>query len=134
DFIIDLATLTGACVVGVGEYTSAIMGNNYELQSDFYKAAKTSGEFFSILEFNEHLAELIKSDIADVSNVANARYGGALTAGLFLDKFIKDEYKDKWLHLDIAGPAFVSKAWGINPAGGSGAGVRACVAFLESLK
>ena len=133
DFIIDLATLTGACVVGVGEYTSAIMGNNYELQSDFYKAAKTSGEFFSILEFNEHLAEHIKSDIADVSNVANARYGGALTAGLFLDKFIKDEYKDKWLHLDIAGPAFVSKAWGLNPAGGSGAGVRACVAFLESL-
>ncbi len=131
--IIDLATLTGACVVGLGEYTSGVMGHNHELQSEFYKAAKESGEFFTILEFNEFLGDLIKSDVADIANAANTRYGGALTAGFFLDKFIKDEYKDSWLHLDIAGPAFVSKAWGVNPAGASGAGVRACVYYLWEL-
>lgn len=133
DLIIDIATLTGACVVGLGEYTSGILGNNYDLQSEFYKLSKASGEFFSILEFNEHLRELLKSDIADISNAANTRYGGSLTAGLFLDKFIKDEYKDRWLHLDIAGPAYVNKAWGVNPSGASGAGVRALVHYFLGL-
>lgn len=133
DLIIDIATLTGACVVGLGEYTSGILGNNYDLQSEFYKLSKASGEFFSILEFNEHLRELLKSDIADISNAANTRYGGSLTAGLFLDKFIKDEYKDRWLHLDIAGPAYVNKAWGVNPSGASGAGVRALIYYFLGL-
>ena len=134
DLIIDMATLTGACVVGLGEYTSGILGNNYALQSEFYNLSKASGEFYSILEFNEHLRELIKSDIADVSNAASSRYGGSITAGLFLDKFIKDEYKHRWLHLDIAGPAYVTKPWGVNPAGASGAGVRACIYYMLGLQ
>ncbi len=133
ELLIDMATLTGACVVGLGEYTSGVMGNNYELQSEFKNLASKSGEYLTILEFNEHLKELIKSDIADISNISSSRYGGAITAGIFLDKFIKDEYKDKWLHLDIAGPAYVSKAWGCNPAGASGAGVRACLYYLAKV-
>lgn len=133
ELLIDMATLTGACVVGLGEYTSGVMGNNYELQREFKDIASRSGEYLTVLEFNDHLKELIKSDIADISNISSSRYGGAITAGIFLDKFIKDEYKDKWLHLDIAGPAFVGKAWGCNPTGASGAGVRACLYYLAKL-
>lgn len=133
DLLIDMATLTGACVVGLGEYTSGIMGNNENLQDEFYKASKKSGEYTCVLHFNPHLKELIKSNIADISNTSSSRYGGALTAGLFLERFIRKEYKDKWLHLDIAGPAYVEKAWGYTNCGASGAGVRMCVAYLMSL-
>ncbi|OCX42517.1 leucyl aminopeptidase [Campylobacter ornithocola] len=130
DLLIDLATLTGACVVGLGEYTSAIMGNNEDLQDEFYKISKKSGDLTTILHFNPHLKELIKSNIADVSNTSSSRYGGAITAGLFLNSFIREEYKDKWLHLDIAGPAYLEKAWGYHSFGATGAGVRMCLSYL----
>ena len=130
DYLIDMATLTGACVVGLGDYTSGVIGNNYDLQMEFKKVAELSGENYTILEFNDHLRPLIDSKIADVRNSVPGAMGGALTAGLFLDKFIKDEYKDKWLHLDIAGPAYVGDAWGYNPAGGTGAGVRGCIYWM----
>ncbi|TQR57315.1 leucyl aminopeptidase [Campylobacter troglodytis] len=133
DLLIDMATLTGACVVGLGEYTSGIMGVNESLQNDFYEASKTSGEYGCILHFNPYLKELIKSNIADLSNTGSSRYGGALTAGLFLERFIRKEFKDKWLHLDIAGPAYVEKPWGYTSFGASGAGVRLCLAYLMSL-
>ncbi|MBO4235993.1 MAG: leucyl aminopeptidase [Firmicutes bacterium] len=132
DMLVDLATLTGACVVGLGDYTSGIIGNNYDLQMDFKKGSMLSGENYTILEFNDHMRPLIDSDVADVKNSVPGGMGGAITAGLFLDRFIKDEYKDKWLHLDIAGPAFGSKAWGYNPVGASGAGVRGCTYFMLS--
>lgn len=133
DLLIDIATLTGACIVGLGEFTTGIMGNNEELQNEFYLSSKKSGEYATVLHFNPHLRELIKSNIADVSNSASSRYGGALTAGIFLDRFIREEYKDKWLHLDIAGPAYVEKAWGYTSFGAGGAGVRICVNFLMHL-
>ena len=133
DLLIDMATLTGACVVGLGEYTSGIMGVNEDLQNAFYKASKKSGEYTCVLHFNPHLKELIKSSIADISNTSSSRYGGALTAGLFLERFIRKEFKDKWLHLDIAGPAYVEKAWGYTGVGASGAGVRMCIAYLMHL-
>ncbi|MBE9851786.1 leucyl aminopeptidase [Campylobacter concisus] len=133
DILIDMATLTGACVVGLGEYTTGIMGNNENLKNEFKSKIKDSGELATTLDFNPYLSELIKSQIADVSNCASSRYGGAITAGMFLAKFIKDEYKDKWLHLDIAGPAYREKAWGYNQAGASGAGVRMNLYFLLAL-
>ena len=130
DIIIDLATLTGACVVALGEYTSGILGYNEVLKKDFEKVALQSGELCATLPFNRHLEKLIESKNADVSNCSSTRYGGAITAGLFLGKFIREEYKDKWLHIDIAGPAFVEKEWDINPYGASGAGVRSVVDFV----
>ena len=133
DILIDMATLTGACIVGLGEYTTGIMGNSESLKSEFKNKIKDSGELTTTLDFNPYLSELIKSQIADVSNCASSRYGGAITAGMFLAKFIKDEYKDKWLHLDIAGPAYREKAWGYNQAGASGAGVRMNLYFLQAL-
>ncbi|PAF48369.1 leucyl aminopeptidase [Helicobacter sp. 12S02634-8] len=130
DYLIDFATLTGACVLGLGEYTSGIMGHNEALKSRFEALALQSGELMARLPFNRHLAKLIESKIADVCNVASSRYGGAITAGMFLSEFIRPQYKDKWLHIDIAGPAYVEKEWDINAFGASGAGVRAGVEFV----
>lgn len=133
DILIDFATLTGACVVALGEYSSGIMGHNATLKSQFANAAAQSGELMVELPFNRHIKKLIESKIADVCNVSSSRYGGAISAGMFLSEFIREEYKQKWLHIDIAGPAYVEKEWDINPSGASGAGVRAGIEFILSL-
>ncbi len=133
DYIFDFATLTGACVVGLGEYTTGIMGNSEELKQRALEACQNSGEYATKLDFNRYLKKCIKSEIADVCNISNTRYGGAITAGMFLDNFIYDENKNKWIHFDIAGPAFVEKAWGYNPYGASGTGVRMAVEFIKTL-
>ena len=133
DYIFDYATLTGACVVGVGQFTTGIMGNNESLKRNAVSSALKSGEYASSLDFNRYLKKSIKSEIADISNIASTRYGGAITAGLFLDNFVSKENKEKWIHFDIAGPAFVEKAWGYNPYGASGAGVRMTIEFLKNI-
>jgi leucyl aminopeptidase len=133
DYLFDFATLTGACVVGVGHYTSGIMGNANEPKEMVLKAAEASGELATKLDFNRYLKKTLKSDIADICNISNTRYGGAITAGQFLSEFIDEEHKDKWAHIDIAGPAFVEHIWGENPHGASGAGVRMMVKLLEKV-
>ncbi len=133
DYLLDFATLTGACVVALGEYTTGIMGHDRALKHSFSKAASNAGELTGTLQFNRYLKKLMKSDIADVCNISSSRYGGAITAALFLDHFIEEEYKQRWLHLDIAGPAYVEKPWGYNPAGASGAGVRMTVKWFEQI-
>ena len=133
DYIFDYATLTGACVVGVGEYTTGVMGNNEILKRNAVLSALKSGEYATTLDFNRFLKKAIKSEIADICNIANTRYGGAITAGMFLDNFIYEENKEKWIHFDIAGPAFVEKPWGYNPHGASGTGVRMTIRFLQDL-
>jgi leucyl aminopeptidase len=134
DYIIDYATLTGACVVGVGHYTTGIMGNNEKLMNTMVSSALQSGELATTLPFNKYLGKKLKSNVADICNISSTRYGGAITAGMFLDKFIKKENKDKWLHCDIAGPAFVEEQWGYNPYGATGAGVRFSIEFMKNLK
>lgn len=133
DYIIDIATLTGACVVALGEYTIGLMGHSEELKASLCQSAADSGEFIGALPFNRYLPKLLKSEVADVSNISSSRYGGAITAGLFLSEFVQEEYKDKWAHLDIAGPAYASAAWGENPSGASGAGVRLLISWLKDL-
>jgi len=133
DIIIDLATLTGACVVALGEYTIGMMGHNEELKNKIKKSSDNSGELIADLPFNRYLPKLLESSVADISNIASSKWGGAITAGLFLSEFIKKENKDKWIHLDIAGPAFASKAWGENPSGASGSGLRLVLNYLQSL-
>jgi len=134
DYLFDMATLTGACVVGVGEYTSGIMSNNQEVSDLLIDVAQdVSGELASKLDFNRYLKATLKSNIADICNISNTRYGGAITAGHFLAEFIDEDHKDKWAHIDIAGPAFVEHEWGENPVGASGAGVRLIVATLQKL-
>jgi len=133
DYIVDFATLTGACVVGVGHYTNGIMGNNNQLNYSMVASALRSGELATSLPFNRYLRKTIKSEIADICNIANTRYGGAITAGMFLDNFIEEENKEKWVHIDIAGPAYVEAAWGYNPYGASGAGVRLIIQFMNDI-
>jgi len=133
DYLFDFATLTGACVVGVGHYTSGVMGYNEDVKSFVRKEAEASGELVTPLDFNDYLKKTLKSEIADICNISNTRYGGAITAGQFLGEFIDEAHKEKWAHIDIAGPAFVEHAWGENPHGASGAGVRMMVHLLESL-
>jgi len=133
DYIFDYATLTGASVVAVGHYTSTIMGNSDEVKDMVIFASKSAGELATKLDFNNYLKKTLKSEIADICNISNTRYGGAITAGQFLNEFIDDDHKEKWVHIDIAGPAFVEHTWGENPHGASGAGVRTTLRMLEKL-
>ena len=133
DYIFDFATLTGACVVALGHYTSGLMGHSSALKHSLFQAANNSGELVGTLPFNDHLQKLIKSEIADVCNIGSSRYGGAITAAMFLDKFIEKKNKDKWMHIDIAGPAYVEEQWAYNPFGASGAGVRLMLSWMEDL-
>ena len=133
DYIFDFATLTGACMVALGQYTTGVMGHSSTLKHKINASASKSGELTASLPFNRHLKKLLKSSLADVSNMASAPYGGAITAGLFLDNFIKKENKEKWLHFDIAGSAYTEKAWDCNVYGATGAGVRMITQFLKEL-
>lgn len=131
DFLLDLATLTGACVVALGDYSIGIMGYNTKLTESFSKIAFNAGELNAILPFNPYLRKLFNSEVADLCNIPSSRYGSAISAGMFLGEFVKESLHQKWLHLDIAGPAYVEKAWGVNPFGATGAGVRAVVEFIK---
>ena len=133
DYMFDFATLTGACMVAVGQYTTGVMGHSSRLKHDLSKASSKSGELTASLPFNKHLKKQIKSEIADICNISNKPYGGAITAGLFLDAFIKEENKNRWLHFDIAGSAYTESPWDVNVYGGTGAGVRFMSQFLKSL-
>ncbi|WDL72722.1 leucyl aminopeptidase [Helicobacter winghamensis] len=131
DFLLDLATLTGACVVALGDYSTGVMGYNPKLAESFNKAAFSAGELSATLPFNPYLRKLFNSDVADLCNIPSSRYGSAISAGMFLGEFVEESLHQKWLHLDIAGPAYVEKAWGVNPFGATGAGVRAVVEFIK---
>jgi len=102
--IIDLATLTGACVVALGEELTGCFSNNQPWADALKTAAENCGERLWQMPMDDHFAELLKSDVADCKNVG-PRWGGAITAAKFLEKFVG---KTPWVHLDIAGPAFAS--------------------------
>lgn len=134
DYLFDFATLTGACMVALGQYTTGVMGHSNRLRHDISKVSSRAGELTASLPFNKYLKKQLKSEIADICNISNKPYGGAITAGLFLDNFIKEENKDKWLHFDIAGSAYTESPWDVNVYGGTGAGVRFMSEFLKSIK
>lgn len=134
DYMFDFATLTGACMVALGQYTTGVMGHSSTLKHNVLRSATNSGELAATLPFNKHLNKLLKSGIADISNISSKPYGGAITAGLFLDRFIREENKDKWLHFDIAGSAYTDSPWDCNVYGGTGASVRMISNFLQNIK
>ncbi|WP_108061876.1 leucyl aminopeptidase [Poseidonibacter lekithochrous] len=133
DYIFDYATLTGACIVALGNQTIGTMGHSDKLKAKMQKASNTSGELIGLLPFNRYLPAMLKSGIADIVNSTTSRAAGAITAGLFLDNFVKKENKKKWLHLDIAGAAYSESPWGYNSFGGTGAGVRLTLDFIKNL-
>lgn len=132
DAIIDLATLTGACVVALGEEMMGLMTNNGRLAEQVFEAAEESGEEIWELPLYKKYDKLIESKIADVKNIGGS-WGGALTAGLFLQKFV--DKKIPWVHLDIAGPAFAERDYlSYVPYGGTGAGVRTLLHLLKRFR
>lgn len=126
--IIDLATLTGACVIALGDLVIGMLGTDDDLKQKIRDAADTTGERVWELPMWEDYHELIKSDVADFKNTGG-RPGGAITAAAFLSKFIG---KSPWVHLDIAGPAWLTKDRSYIPKGATGVGVRLLVQFLKN--
>jgi leucyl aminopeptidase len=121
DAIIDLATLTGACVVALGEKVAGVMGNRVEWVDQVRGAADRAGEPVWPLPLPREYRKLLDSEVADLKNVSSGGYGGALTAGLFLESFVDSA---TWAHLDIAGPARAASDDGELTKGGTGFGVR----------
>jgi leucyl aminopeptidase len=129
--IIDLATLTGACVVALGVHATGMMGNDEEIMKRLTSAGNATYERVWQLPLFEEYEKQIKSDIADVKNVGG-RWAGAITAALFLKKFLPKNKDYKWVHLDIAGTAMLEEALPYTPKGGSGVGVRLLIEFLQN--
>ena len=129
DYIIDVATLTGAQMVALGSRVSAVMGNDSFVREDVVRAAELTGEQFWQMPLPKELRKSLDSPIADLSNIGD-RMGGMLVAGLFLQEFIPNG--TPWAHLDIAGPAFNEGApHGYTPTGGTGVAVRTLVQFVK---
>ncbi len=129
DLMIDNATLTGACVVALGPTVSGYFTNRDEAAERFRKAAKSAGEAMWQLPLVEDLRDGLKSDWADIKHVAD-RWGGAISAGLFLREFVGDT---PWIHVDIAGPSMANKAYGIYSKGGTGQGVLTFLRVIDDL-
>jgi leucyl aminopeptidase len=125
--IIDLATLTGACVVALGDYVTGLFGNDDDLVKRIEEASKKTGEKVWRLPIWDEYFDYIKSDSADFKNVGT-RAAGAIIGGVFLNRFVQ---KSPWVHLDIAGPASIDKDQPYVPKGGTGVGVRLLVQLLR---
>ncbi len=119
--IIDIATLTGACVVALGENIAGVFSADKKLADAIIEAGDNVYERCWAMPMPADYKKFLKSGVADISNISNSRWGGAITASLFLSEFVKNT---KWAHIDIAGPASAKKASDYCEAGGTGFGVR----------
>jgi leucyl aminopeptidase len=128
--VVDLATLTGACVVALGEKIAGVFSKDRQLADTLVAAGETTHERCWQLPLPEDYLELLKNDFADLNNVSGGRWGGAITAALFLSEFVGDT---RWAHIDIAGPAWAKKASDYCGAGGTGFGVRLLCEWITGL-
>lgn len=128
DAIVDLATLTGACIIALGDDIAGLFSENEELAGAIAAAAKTTGEKFWRLPMEERYFDGLKSIVADMKNTG-PRPGGSITAALFLKQFVTST---PWVHLDVAGPVWTEKETGYNNPGGTGFGVRTLVQWVLS--
>lgn len=127
--LIDLATLTGACLVVFGEYVSALVSNDDDLAERLFSAGQRTFERVWKLPLYDEYKEMIKSDIADIKNIGHkSGYAGTLTGAAFINRFVN---KTKWAHLDIAGTAWSEGEQDYISKGGTGYGVRLLTEFLE---
>ncbi len=128
-FIIDLATLTGAIIMALGEEYAGLFSNNNELSNKIFNAGKKVNEKVWRMPLHENYDKLINSTIADIQNINYSGGAGSITAAQFLQRFIIN--KTPWAHLDIAGMAFSKKAANLNPGGATGFGVRLLNKLIE---
>ena len=128
--IIDLATLTGACVIALGDYVIGLFGNDEALLKRIEEASVRTGEKVWRMPLWDEYFDYLKSDAADFRNVGT-RAAGAIIGAIFLSKFVE---KVSWVHLDIAGPASIEKERPYTPRGGTGAGVRLLIQMLRDWK
>ena len=129
--IIDLATLTGACVVALGNDVVGVMANDQGWCDEVLRAAQVCGEPAWQLPMFPEFGEQIKSGVADIKNVGEGRWGGAITAAKFLEEFVDDV---PWVHLDIAGPSFLDKRKPWSDGGGTGVMVRTLVEVIRAIQ
>ena len=126
DEVIDIATLTGAVIVALGNNITGIMGNNQEMIDEFKEVCKLTGEPVWQLPIFDDMQDNLKSDIADMKNTG-PRYAGSSVAGRFLENFTQSK---KWLHIDIAGTAYIDKPYSELQKGATGVMVRSLVKYL----
>jgi leucyl aminopeptidase len=124
DHLVDLATLTGACMIALGTEVAGLMTNRPPWGGRVLGAFQQAGEKAWQLPMDPHYNELIRSQVADVRNTGGTRYGGAISAAKFLEQFVGET---PWAHLDIAGPAWAEHEGPARDAGGTGYGVRGLV-------
>ncbi|MBI2995366.1 MAG: leucyl aminopeptidase [Candidatus Melainabacteria bacterium] len=129
DEIVDLATLTGACVVALGDTASGVMTNNQKLVEKIIKAGNEAGERMWQLPIYDEDREKIKSDIADMINTGSKGKSGAQNGAVFIEKFVNDI---PWVHIDIAGPSWIDKENDYGPKGPTGVGVRTLINYLTN--
>jgi len=128
DVIIDLATLTGACIVAFGETVAAYLSTDDSLAKALENSANYTGEKIWRLPFFEDYEDRMKSDVADISNMSSEKNAGTICGAVFLKNFVE---KTPWAHIDIAGTAWYSKARGYRPKAATGYGVRLLVDFIK---
>ena len=131
DIMIDLATLTGACIVALGDDYAGLFTNDKVLRDDILEAGKNGGELYWPLPLAKEYKSQIKGQVGDLRNIGAGSGAGATIGALFLEEFVPKN--TRWAHLDIAGPAFLSKGGDYSVAGATGFGVRTLVNFLENL-
>jgi leucyl aminopeptidase len=131
DIMVDVATLTGACVVALGEKIAGLFTSDDALAEAIIKSGQKTHERIWRMPLPEDYKELLKSEIADINNMSSTRYGGAITAALFLSGFAEGT---RWAHIDIAGPAHQKKESAYCDAGGTGFGVRLFCDLIDRLK
>lgn len=131
DYLIDLATLTGAQGVALGRLMGAVLSNDETLTRRIVDAGEKSGEKMWPLPLYEPYRDLIRSDIADVKNSSGLTEAGTIQGGLFLSEFV---HHPRWAHLDIAGPAWQDREWSVHARMASGFGARCLLTFLTDLR
>jgi leucyl aminopeptidase len=130
DLIVDVATLTGAARAALGDKIAAVFASDPDVASDILEAASRAGEHFWEMPLFKDYKKSIESDIADIKNISGSRYGGAITAAIFLSHYVDE---NRWAHLDIAGPARARETAGEQVKGSSGVGVRTLVELATAL-
>ncbi len=130
--IIDFATLTGACLVALGESIAGMFTDNEELAGKIYSSGEKTYEKVWRLPMPKEYEDLLKSDLADISNISKGRWAGSITAAEFLKFFLSDDMKKNWAHLDIAGPALKNDLSSYTKKYATGFGVRLITEYLTA--